>query len=168
MWPALALFCITVSYAQQQQSVAAQREAMKKLDFLVGKWSGDASLVRGPGEPLKLVQSEDVQFKLDGLVMLIEGTSRDSTGKVVFHALATISYDDSTSTYRFRAYNDGRYLDTELTVPPNGFAWGYDAGTMKVTNTMRLGTRGEWIETTEVTLGSAPPRKTLEMTLRRQ
>jgi hypothetical protein len=168
MRPAVALFFITVSYAQQQPNVAAQREAMKKLDFLIGKWSGNASLVRGPGEPLKLVQTEDVQFKLDGLVMLIEGTSRDSNGKVVFHALATISYDDATSTYRFRAYNDGRYLDTELTLPPNGFAWGYDAGTMKVSNTMRLSAKGEWIETTQVTLGSAPPRRTLEMTLRRR
>ena len=34
--------------AQQQPNVAAQREAMKKLAFLVGTWSGDATVIRGP------------------------------------------------------------------------------------------------------------------------
>jgi hypothetical protein len=155
-------------YGQQQPNVAAQREAMKKLEFLVGKWSGDASVTRGPGEPMRVVQTEDVQFKMDGLVMLIEGTGRNPGGQVVFQALATVSYDEATSTYRFRAYSDGRYLDTELTVTLHGFAWGFTSGPVKVSNTMRLGEKGEWVEITETTFGSAPPRKSVEMTLRRQ
>lgn len=141
---------------------------MKKLEFLAGKWSGDASVVRGPGEPIRIVQTEDVQFKMDGLVMLVEGTGRNSEGQVVFRALATISYDDTASAYRFRAYNDGRYLDTELKVVPGGFAWGFAAGPVKVNNTMRLSEKGEWVETTETVFGSSPPRKSVEMTLRRQ
>ena len=44
---------------------------MKKLDPLVGDWSGDALVARGPGEPMKLLQTEKVQFELDGLVLLI-------------------------------------------------------------------------------------------------
>ena len=110
--------------AGQQPNVAAQREAMKKLDFLAGKWSGDALVSRGPGEPMKVVQSENIQLKLDGLVLLIEGTARNPDGKIVFQALATVSYDDSTSVYRFRSYNDGRYLETELKVIPQGFTLG--------------------------------------------
>jgi hypothetical protein len=156
-----------VSYGQQP-NVAAQREAMKKLEFLVGKWSGQGTVVRGPGEPMKLRQSEDVQFKLDGLVMTVEGTGRNAAGQVVFRAFATIAYDDSTSAYRFRAYNDGRYLDTELKVTPDGFAWGYTAGQLKVSNTMRLTAKGEWSETTETQFGETPPRKSVEMTLRRE
>jgi hypothetical protein len=46
-WIAFALVC----YGQPQPDVTAQRDAMKKLDFLVGKWSGEASVMRGPGEP---------------------------------------------------------------------------------------------------------------------
>ena len=141
---------------------------MKKLEFLVGKWAGDATVVRGPGEPMKLRQSEDIQYKLDGLVMLVEGTGRNAEGRIVFGALATISYDDTTSTYRFRAYNDGRYLDTELTVTPGGFAWGYTAGSVKVGNTMHLDEKGQWVETTEAIVGSSPPRRAVEMTLQRQ
>jgi hypothetical protein len=152
----------------QQPNVAVQREAMKQLDFLAGKWSGPASVSRGPGEPMKLTQSEVVQFKMDGLVMLVEGTGRDAAGKIVFQALATICYDDASSTYRFRAYNDGHYLDTELQVTAKGFEWGYTAGPLKVNNVMRVNEKGEWAETTESTYGAAPPRKSVEMALRRQ
>src|SRR5438876_8788764 len=119
----------------------------------------------GPENQLRCAKRKT--FKLDGLVMLVEGTGRNADGQVVFQALATICYDDTNSTYRFRAYNEGRYLDTELTVMPAGFAWGYAAGPVKVTNTMRLTEKGEWAEITEATVGSSPPRKAVEMSLRR-
>src|ERR1700733_1730203 len=122
--PPLLLFLtglVTIALAQQP-NIPAQREAMKKLDFLVGQWSGEATVNRSEGQPpIKLMQTEDVQFKLDGLVMVIEGTGRNGNGDTAFQALATISYDDATSTYHFRAYNEGRYLDTELNVTRKGF-----------------------------------------------
>jgi hypothetical protein len=162
----LAAYVGVIALAQPQQpNVAAQREAMKKLEFLVGRWQGPASVSRGPGEPLRITQSENVQFKLDGLVLLIEGEGRNADGKVVFGALATVVYDDTTSTFRFRAHSDGRYLDTELKVEANGFSWGYTAGPVKVSNTMRLN-EGEWIETTESVYNDAPPRRAVEMKLK--
>jgi len=56
--------------------VEAQRAAMKKLGFLVGEWSGEASALRGPGQFVELTQTESAQFKLDGLVPVIEGVGR--------------------------------------------------------------------------------------------
>jgi hypothetical protein len=103
---------------------------------------------------LKLTQAEDVQFKLDGLVLLIEGASRNAEGQTVFRALGTVSFDDTIGEYHIRAYNEGRYLDTPLTVTPNGFEWGYTAGPVKVSNKMTLTELGEWHETTEVTPGT--------------
>ena len=152
--------------AQQTPDVAAQRAAMKKLEFLVGKWSGPATVSRGPGEPIKITQTEAVRFAGGELVLLVEGNGTNADGKLVFSALATISYDDSTSTYRFRAHSDGRFLDVPLTVAANGFSWGYDAGPLKVVNTMILTADGAWSETTESTYGSTPPRKSVEMRLR--
>jgi hypothetical protein len=35
----------------------AQRAAMKKLGFLVGKWAGEARLLRGPNETVELLQT---------------------------------------------------------------------------------------------------------------
>lgn len=111
--------------AQQRSlnSVAVQREAMQKLAFLIGHWSGPLTITRGPGEVLKLTQTENVEYKLDGLVLLIEGKSIGSDGKVAFNALATVAYDDASHSYRFRAYNEGRYLDTELLVGENSFSF---------------------------------------------
>jgi hypothetical protein len=162
------LISFSVSLAAQQavaNSVDVQREAMRKLSFLAGRWSGPVTIVRGAGEALHLTQTEDVEYKLDGLVLLIEGKSTSADGKVLFNALATIAYDDVSHTYRFRAYNDGHYLDTELSVPANGFSWSFTAGPAHILNTMHLSGKGEWDEVTEVTVGSNPPHRSLEMQL---
>ena len=100
---------------------------MKKLEFLVGNWKGQATVSRG-GPPIQITQSELVQFKQDGLLLLIEGEGRNAEGKVVFGALATVNYDEATSTYRFQAHSDGRFLDTELKVEKNAFSWGCTSG----------------------------------------
>ncbi len=168
---ASALIGCAFTLAAQQPSMpnaGAQREAMKKLAFLVGKWSGPVSISRGPGEPLKLTQTEYVQYKLDGLVLLVEGESTGLDGKAQFQAIATIAYDDTTHTYRFRAYNEGHYIDTELSVQPDGFAWGFSAGPAKIQNAMHLGAKGEWQETTDVTFVSNPPHRSVDMLLQHQ
>jgi hypothetical protein len=165
------IISFSLSLAAQQpatNSVDVQREAMRKLSFLAGHWSGPASIVRGPGEALHLTQTEDVEYKLDGLVLLIEGKSTSADGKVAFSALATIAYDDASHTYHFRAFHDGHYLDTDLSVPANGFSWGFTAGPAHIVNTMHLTDKGEWDEVTEVTVGSNPPHRSVDMQLQHQ
>ena len=165
------LVCAGVPLAAQHSgapSQETQRAAMSKLGFLVGHWSGPVSIVRGPGEPLHLTQTENVQFKLDGLVLLIEGQSTAADGTVPFKALATISYEDAAKAYHFRAYHDGAYVDTELTVQPDGFSWGFTSGPAHIVNTMHLTAAHEWRETTEVTLPNGPPHKSFEMMLKHQ
>jgi hypothetical protein len=39
----LVVLLASTAHGQSQPNVAVQREAMKKLDFLAGQWSGDAS-----------------------------------------------------------------------------------------------------------------------------
>jgi hypothetical protein len=167
---AFMISCSLPLAAQQPvaNSVNAQHEAMRKLSFLAGHWSGPVTIVRGPNEALHLTQSEDVAYKLDGLVLLIEGKSSGGDGKVLFSALATIAYDDASGTYRFRAYHDGHYLDTELAVPGNGFSWSFTAGPARIVNTMHLTGKGEWDEVTEVTVGNSPAQRSLDMLLQPQ
>lgn len=164
----LAVSSLLTAQQPATSNVDAQREAMKKLAFLAGSWSGPVSISRGPGEPLKLTQTEIVQYKLDGLVLLIEGQSSSTDGRAQFQALATVAYDDATHTYRFRAYNEGHYVDTELTVQPDRFAWGFNAGPARIQNTMQLTDKGEWQETTDVTLGTNPPHRSVDMLLQHQ
>jgi hypothetical protein len=165
------LISIGLSLAAQpplSNTADAQRRAMNKLSFLVGHWSGPLTIVPGPGQALHLTQTEDVAYKLDGLVLLVEGKSTSAGGKVLFSALATIAYDDASHTYRFRAYNDGHYLDSELSVPADGFSWSFTAGPAHIVNTMHLTGKGEWDEVTETAVGSNPPHRTMDMLLQHQ
>ena len=105
---ALSLGLVCMAQAPQAPDVEAQRAAMKKLSFLIGKWSGEASVLRGPGQFVDLIQAEEAQFKLDGLVLMIEGVGRTkSDGKLALQALGLISFDDASGNYRMRAFNDG-------------------------------------------------------------
>ena len=164
----LLLLAFPLVCQQRNVSPDAQREAMHKLAFLVGRWSGPVTITRGPGEPLKLMQTENVAYKLDGLVLLIEGQSTGADGKAEFEALATVAYDDGSRTYRIRAYNGGHYVDTDLNVLPDGFSWSFDSGPAKIQNIMHLTADGAWQESTDVSFGSSPPRRSVDMLLEHQ
>lgn len=143
---------------------------MKRLSFLAGKWLGEARLLRGPGEPLDLVQTEEAQFKLDGLVLEIEGIGRTKPdNKPVLQALGIISFDNETGTYHMRAFNDGRFLeaDVKLLEEGKGLAWGFVLGPIKTSSVLRINEKGEWTELAEITVDSQPARKLLELTVRR-
>lgn len=141
---------------------------MKRLSFLVGQWRGEATTVVA-GVRKRLDQTEDVRLRLDGLVLLVEGTGRDpETGAIVFSALATIAFDEASGTYRFRAHSDGNYLDTEMTVREKGVEWGYSRGPAVITNVMKLDAEGRWIEFTDVSVNGGPPRRVTEIQVSRE
>jgi len=148
----------------------AQRTAMKKLGFLVGEWSGEASVLRGPGTFIELAQTESAQFKLGGLLLVIEGVGRSkSDDKVALQALGLVSFDDETGTYRMRAFNDGRWLETEITLTDGerSISWGFALGEFKTTSVLRIDESGEWTERGDLLIGDRPPQKMMELRVRR-
>jgi hypothetical protein len=148
-----------------------QREAMKKLGFLVGKWAGEARLLRGPTESVELLQTEEAQYKLDGLIVVIEGVGRaKSGGQPLLQAFGIISYDDESGTYRLRAFNDGRFLETQMKLleAGKGMTWGFALGEIRTNSVLRINERGEWTELAEIKIGSQPPKKVLELSVRPQ
>jgi hypothetical protein len=149
----------------------AQRAAMKKLSFLVGEWAGEAHVLRGPGEPMELIQTEKAQYKLDGLLLMIEGVGRTkSGGEAALQALGVISYDDESQTYHMRAFNDGRFLETEVRIPAGGqsLTWGFTLGEISTKSVLRIDDSGAWTELHEITIGSQPPKKLMEISVHRQ
>jgi hypothetical protein len=149
----------------------AQREAMKKLAFLIGKWSGEARLLRGPIESVQLLQTEEAQYKLEGLILTIEGVGRtESGGQPLLQALGILSYDDERWTYRFRAFNDGRFLETEIKLLENskGMTWGFALEDIRTNPVLKINEQGEWTESAEISIGSQPPKKLLDLTVRLQ
>lgn len=164
----LSAASLAVAAQQPPDTTAAQRADMQKLGFLVGNWSGPVSVHRGPGEPLQLTQAEKIEYKLDGLVLLIEGKSTAADGSAPFEALAIVAYDEASQGYRIRAYEAGHYVDAGLTVVANGFSWEFDAGPAHIVNAMHLTAKGEWQETSDVTVGGRPPFRSVEMLLTRK
>jgi hypothetical protein len=151
--------------------LAAQREAMKKLGFLVGKWAGEARLRRGPSEFVELLQTEEAQYKLDGLILVIEGVGRArSGGQPLLQAFGIISYDDESGTYLLRAFNDGRFLETPLKLleEGQGMTWGFALGEIRTNSVLQINERGEWTEFAEISMGSQAPKRLLELTVRRE
>jgi hypothetical protein len=149
----------------------AQRLAMKTLDFLVGSWLGEARMARGAGETVELIQTEKAGYKLDGLLLVIEGVgSAKSSGAPVLQAFGIISYDDDSQTYRMRAFNDGRFLETEIKLleEGKGMTWGFALGEIKTKSVLRINERGEWTELHEIAIGAQPTRKLMELAVRRQ
>ena len=145
----------------------AQRAAMQRLAFLVGNWDGEARLLHGLDQDLH--QTEEVQYKLAGLILFIEGVGRGkSDGQPVIQALAIISFDDETGTYRMRAFNNGRFLESELKLleQDRAIGWGFALGEIKTKSVLRINDKGEWTELAEITIGSQLPKKLLELTVR--
>ena len=166
----LTLNFVNMAQIPQTPNIEAQRAAMKKLDFLVGEWSGQASAARGPGVVVELEQSEVAQFKLDGLVLMIEGVGRTkSDGKLTLQALGLITFDDISGSYRIRAYNDGRWLETDLKLleEGKGLSWGFSLGEISTKSVLRINDNGEWTELAEITIGTRPPQKLMELVVRR-
>ena len=172
----LALLVVVVSAG----SVCAQppgevnREAMKKLDFLAGKWEGEATLFRGK-EQTKFTQTEDVRYKLDGVLLQVEGVGRgklpgkDEEG-VLFHALGVISYDAPAKRYRIKAYRvDGQAVDADLVLTDAGFVWGFrePARGVEIRYTVMHTAKGEWYQVGEHSPDGRNWTKFIEMTLTR-
>ena len=168
--PRTVLIVTAMAQHPQTPDLVVQRAAMKKLAFLVGKWSGEARLQRGPGEVLVLAQTEEARYKLDGLILEVEGIGRTKAeNKPVLQALGIISFDDETGRYHLRAFNEGRFLETELQLfeDAKSLAWGFAIGTIKTGSVLRINEKDEWTELAEITIDSEPPRKLLELTVKR-
>ena len=76
---------------------------------------------------------------------------------------------EGAGTYRMRAFNDGRWLETEVKLIDGGDAitWGFTLGEMKTNSVLRINQQGEWMELAELTIGSRPTQKLMDLTVRR-
>ena len=144
---------------------------MKKLDFLVGKWSGEAQVVLGETGPKDLAMTERAEYRLDGLILTIEGVGRSKAdGKSALQAFGIVSYDDASGSYRMRAFNDGRFLETEMKLADDsrGLSWGFTFGEYRTHATLRINAAGDWTEHHEISAGSSPPKPLMELKVHRQ
>jgi hypothetical protein len=144
--------------------LAAQREAMKALDFMDGAWRGKAETDRLPAG---FIHTERSGTLLDGTVRLVEGRSYDEKGGTRFNAFATISYDPARRAYTMHSHAMGYVGDFPLTVRPDGYSWTQPAGPGAVINYSATVKGADWREVGERVANGGPPQKVFEMNVHR-
>src|SRR5213592_2695089 len=165
-----AVALIQVIAADRLTPREVQRREMKKLDWLVGHWKGTGWIQMGPQGRHEFTQTETIEARLDGLVLVIEGSGKaKEDGSTVHSALAFLSYDPRANQFRWHAFTPEGQIDTEAKVGTDTFEWTLQIpqrGRMRYTITRN--DKGEWFEVGEMSREDQTWYKTFEMTLRRQ
>jgi hypothetical protein len=155
---ALLSLCFLWSPAFSQNNDSTQLTEMTKLSFLVGQWEGTGYFEYAPGQRRTFTETEDVQMKLGGLMLVFEGTgqSKAANGETitVHDALALARYDEQSHTFRWQAYRADRgalsTVESEAQVTNQTLEWGFqDNRAGKVRFTIKLDETGAWSETGE-------------------
>ena len=165
----LLLVCAVPLMAQMPQPTA-QREAMKKLDYMAGQWKGNGWMEQA-GKRETFNGGEMVQSKLNGLALLVEGKFNTEIGgkEVTIHeTLAVLSYDERSKTYRFRTYlANGITGDQEARLIDGGWQWGFQFPGGNIRYTIKVNEKEQWFEIGEMSQDGTNWRKIFEMTLQR-
>lgn len=123
-----------------QEKISPEKlEAMKQLEFMVGQWSGTGWRMDHQGQKQTFNQTENIQWKLDRAIMMIEGQGKkDDT--VVHDALAIVSYNETEANYNFRSYlATGREGSYTATLEDNQtFIWTIDAPGVTIRYTIQI------------------------------
>lgn len=143
------------------------RSALAPIAKMVGKWEGEASVVEGPGEPIRVLQSEDIVSGASGTVIIIRGTGRDPRTRAInFEAAATLWFDPDANRLRMRTHRDGRSIEPDVEVKPDTVVWGFAVPGGRVRYVIAL-TDSTWHEVGTFERTGAAPVQTIDMRLRR-
>ncbi|MGI8812280.1 MAG: DUF1579 family protein [Pyrinomonadaceae bacterium] len=161
----LTLVFAAAVIAQAPESIEAKKAEMKKLDKMAGQWKGSGWIQMGPKRET-FSGSENVQRKLDGSALLIEGKFSNPEGRVIHETLAVLTYDTAKG-YRFATYlANGMNGIYDFKIVPAGFEWGFQipGGTIRYTIN---NDNDKWSEIGEFSKDGKIWFKTFEMTLDR-
>lgn len=151
---------------ENESAVVKQKEMLGRLEFMNGRWRGDAWSISPTGEKIDLTQTERVGPMLDGIVKVVEGRGYDKDGKVAFNAFAVISYDVTNGKYSMRSYSGGRSGDYKFAPTDEGFIWEIPMGSAVIRYTAKV-SDGEWFEYGERIVGDQKGFRFFEMKLKR-
>ncbi len=147
------------------------KEAMAKLNWIVGEWRGEGWRT-GPEGRETFQVAEQVDSELEGMLIVFHGRgwSIGADGEEIpgHKAFGVLSYDAYGKTYRFDAFvKEGYQSRTEPEVGENEYRWSHPAGPgARMRYHARLTDAGEWLETGERCVEETCTQF-LEMTLKR-
>lgn len=166
---AAVLLSAAVATAQvpaQPAGTEAQRQAVSALDFMDGEWRGEAVVNHGGG-PITLTQTERVGSMLGGSIKVIEGRGYAADGSTQFNAMAVVSWNEREGRYGFRSWANGFTGDYKFERTEDGFRWEVPAGPNARIVYVATIKNGVWHEVGDYVAEGQPPRRMIEMRLRR-
>ena len=167
----MILLPVLCSYAQRPDFSGAVKQAMADVSVMVGEWSGEGWHLEPDGNKSISKVDENLVWKLDKTVILVEGIGRDADGKVVHNALGVISYDPFAKKYNMRSFlSSGLSTDAafEVVKPNKEFRWWFKdkrGGTIRYSITLE---NGVWTEIGEYSKDGDNWGKFFEMNLKKQ
>jgi hypothetical protein len=163
---------ILSSQTLAQRPATPDKSKMQIFNNWVGHWKGEGEMQQGPGAAKKSSVDENIEMKLDGMILVVEGIGKTDPGtdmeKVVHHAFAVLNYDQSSKTYKFKSFlMDGRSTDAWFeVVGENKYKWGFDVPNGKIAYTINIdGAAKKWNEIGEYSADGTTWRKFFEMNL---
>lgn len=171
---AAATLLAAPAWSQRPDHSGAHKAAMEKLGHWFGEWKGSGWAMRGPDAREEFTVTETVQPKLGGVIVLVEGKGEGkATGSdqaVVGHdALAVVSYDAESKTYRFQHYTmQGISGEDEIVLTEKGMTWELASAKMPFRMRFVIELNGDtWHEYGEMSRDGENWMRTMEMTLTR-
>lgn len=146
--------------------LAAQKEAMAKLQTMNGVWRGTATVTMPSGEKRVITQTERIGPFLDGSLKVIEGRGYEPDGRVTFNAFGIVSYNPATRAYSMRSYAQGRAGDFAFKPTVDGYTWEIPAGPATIRYTATI-ISDVLHEIGERVVADSEPVRIFEMTLKR-
>lgn len=148
----------TTETAQEATSltddIAARQAAMGKLSFLIGDWVGQASSIQPDGSVIVARSEDDIAFLQEGTILMISGRGyapgAPEDAAPSSENLGLIIYDETTGTFGFWAFRDGRMLTGDvLNVDEGDLSWSLPAVGIRIS--IRVGGPNRLVEQIERT-----------------
>jgi hypothetical protein len=145
-----------------------QRAEVAKLAWMIGEWSGEGWMQRGP-ERHEFTVRESIRSELDGLTLLVRGEGRAKTEpeRVVHLALGVLAFDEAAGGLRLSSWTaEGRSVVAEVEPTATGLVWSFAAPSGHIRYTV-VHDGETWAESGEFSRDGENWVKFHEMTLRR-
>jgi len=165
------LFIFSVAKAQMPDVKQPVLDAMKDVKVLVGEWEGRGYNLDPSGEKLWSIVREEIEFKLDGTILQIEGVGKNDEGKVVHDAMGILYYDGFQHAYKMDSHlASGLYANASFEVLKSNehFQWSFDTPMGKIRYTIEITDSGtKWHEAGEFSQDGSNWVKIFEMNLQK-
>lgn len=127
----LSLLCImSLAAVIAQEDVRPAIATEPLFQNLVGNWQGEGWSMLGPNQRVEFIQTESVETKANGHVVVVEGLGRDKeTNVLAFQAFGIFSYNLVDENYNFTAHQTNGYaISVVPEIGDDHFQWGFDTG----------------------------------------